>query len=271
VKNTLIDRFLKGTITRSELSLLRDEINRNEDGMLNALEEDWNQFDDKLHADWPTDKWEEIEAKISEKDTSAKTLSFYLHKWPMKVAASLLIVASVWFALKMPKHQIAEKNDSPAMITKVNDTNQPVEVMLKDGTKVTLTAHSNISYYENFNSKYRVVHLEGEAFFETDQSNKRPFVVISDNITSICRGEEFSISAYKESDEINVTLASGMIEIAQNDRLNSENNKVSVKSCQRYSFNKSNQQYLIGQISNCEYDEKVRSMKNKDSDRVVML
>jgi ferric-dicitrate binding protein FerR (iron transport regulator) len=116
-----------------------------------------------------------------------------------------------------------------------------------------------------------VVHLNGEAYFETHEGNIRPFIVISENITSICRSHEFSVSAFKDSEEINVVSSSGQIEIAQNDRLNSEYNKVAVESCQRYSFNKSSQQYLIGKVSDCEFDDKVRSMKDDASPEVIVM
>ncbi|MCK5102782.1 MAG: hypothetical protein KAR17_08200, partial [Cyclobacteriaceae bacterium] len=59
--------------------------------------------------------------------------------------------------------------------------------------------------------------------------------------------------------------------IAQNDKLNSEINKVDVKSCQRYSFNKTSKQYLIGKISDCEYEKKVQNIKNAASKTIVML
>ena len=87
---------------------------------------------------------------------------------------------------------------------------------------------------------------------------------------STTRGEEFSISAHQESDEINVTLASGQIEISRNDKLNSESNKVAVKSCQRYSFSKTKDEYLIGQISDCEYDEQSRSMRKAAGKNIVV-
>ena len=271
MKNSLIYRFQHSKLTREELKELHDEVNRNEQAVLKAIEEDWDHFVPEEKIIWSSKHWDQLKSKIVTLNTEDQSANVFRLHWWSKVAATLLIITSVWFAYKSYDHPVASTDDSPTMITKVNDSNQPSIVVLKDGTKVTLTAHSSLSYYDNFNSKYRVVHLEGEAFFETDQANTRPFVVVSDNITSICRGKEFSISAFKNSDEINVTLASGQIEIAQNDRLNSENNKVAVSSCQRYSFNKSNQQYLIGQITDCEYSDKVRSMKKAASEKLVML
>lgn len=271
MKSSLLYRFLHEKLEREELKNLRDEVNQNEQGTIGDIQKDWENFvfSDKVF--WPDKHWQQIETKINPGKSNFKEAKSSMLPWWTKVAATVLIAVGVWYGLNTSDSQSDASGDFPVMITKVNDADQPAIMLLKDGTKVTLSAHSKLSYYDNFNAKYRVVHLEGEAIFETDQGNSRPFVVVSDNITSICRGKEFSISAFKESDEINVTLASGQIEIAQNDRLNSESNKVAVKSCQRYSFNKSNHQYLIGQISECDYNDKVQSMKINAGNRVTML
>jgi len=271
LKKSLIYRFLKQQLSHEELQNLRDEVNENEDAVLQSIESDWDDFQMEEHAVWPNKNWNQLQKKIAPIVLDGQPAKVFRIHWLAKVAATLLVVVSAWFIFDSENKTDVSLDGEPTLITEVNNSDTPSIVILKDGTKVTLTAYSSLSYYNNFNHRYRVVHLDGEAFFETDGENTRPFVVVSENITSICRGEEFSISAYKESDEINVTLASGQIEISRNDKLNSENNKVAVKSCQRYSFNKTNDKYLIGQISDCEYDEKARSMRKAASKNIVML
>jgi len=271
VKNNQVHRFFNKKLSHEELKDLHERVNYEEELFLKSMEEDWSSFE--YHGELPSENWNKIESYLQTESSKPHTQKVFRLQWLTKVAATLLIIASVWFIFKSPNSIITtEDSKTPGMITHKNISDQPETVILKDGTSVMLTANSSISYYDNYNEKYRVVHLEGEAYFETDEENIRPFIVISDNITSICRGHEFSVSAYKESEEINVIASSGKIEIAQNDRLNSEYNKVAVESCQRYSFNKTNQKYLIGKVSDCEFDDKVRSMKkNASPDVVVML
>lgn len=259
------------TISRKELHDLHETVNQDQDAFLQAVEHDWDNFETDAKVEWPDKHWEQLKTKINPVNTEDQSSNVFRLHWWAKVAAALLVLVSVWFVFRSQPNSNISTDGEPVLMTEINDSNEPSIVILKDGTKVTLTAHSSLSYYNNFNRRYRVVHLDGEAYFETDDENERPFVVISENITSICRGKEFSISAFKESDEINVSLASGQIEISRNDKLNSENNKVAVKSCQRYSFNKTNNKYLIGKISDCEYNEKVRSMKKAASKNIVML
>lgn len=265
-----VHRFLNKELSREELIELHEKVSFNESDIIQSIEEDWYSYEN--NDTWPAKHWNDLEKQlIKEISHKEKSRVFRLH-WLVKVAASLLLLVSAWFAIQSSFNNKPDSSGSPAMITHTNDSNQPENVVLKDGTQVLLAANSTISYYENFNEKYRVVHLEGEAYFETNKENIRPFIVISDNITSICRGHEFSVSAFQDSEEINVVSSSGQIEIAQNDRLNSEYNKVAVESCQRYSFNKSKQQYFIGRVSDCEFEEKVKVMKtNSTSKAIVML
>ena len=271
MKKDQVHRFFNKKLSHEELKDLHEKVNYEEESFLKSMEDDWNSFE--YNGEWSSKHWEKINPFLQAKNSDPKAQKVFRLHWITRVAASLLIIVSAWFIFRSPSTIITiEDDDTPGMITHKNTSDQPETVILKDGTKVMLTANSSISYYDNFNEKYRVVHLDGEAYFETDEGNIRPFIVVSENITSICRGHEFSVSAYKESEEINVIASSGKIEIAQNDRLNSENNKVAVESCQRYSFNKTNQKYLIGKVSDCEFDDKVRSMKkNASPDVVVML
>jgi ferric-dicitrate binding protein FerR (iron transport regulator) len=269
VKPSEINQFLNKELRGDALKAFQTGIYREGDAFMQHLEQDWENF--KFTSELPDHVWNNLESQIKPlKTNTKKSKEFRLH-WFAKVAASLLIIASAWFALRSTDDAVIEQSSSPEMVTHVNNSGKPETVVLKDGTKVILGAFSTLSHYQNFNDRYRVVHLEGEAFFETNNQNQRPFIVISQNITAICRSNEFSVTAFKDSDEINVVSASGHIEVAQNDKLNSEYNKVAVESCQRYSFSKASQQYLIGRVSECEFDDKVRSMKIEASPQTVVM
>lgn len=269
MKNSQINRFLNRELPKEELKELQADLNQQEEAFIDFLENDWNSFNDSEEP--PAHVWNRLEEQIRPADRKRLRTKEFRPSWYIKVAASLAVIASVWFALRPANEPQTVDSDTPAMISHVNDHTTPETVILKDGTKVLLGPNSTLSYYESFNDRYRVVHLEGEAWFETNKVNERPFIVVSQNITSICRSHEFSVTAFKNSDEISVVSSSGNIEIAQNDRLNSEANKIAVQSCQKYSFNKASQQYLIGKIADCEYDGKVRSMKEQAGEEVIVM
>jgi ferric-dicitrate binding protein FerR (iron transport regulator) len=246
-------------------------VNRKDGDLIKDLEKDWQSFESP-QTEWPDTHWMALESAMDDMEKKQKRgKTIVLNPW-MRIAASLLLIASVWFAVKMFLNQSSiSTNETADMVIKTNNSDKARTVVLKDGTKVLLTGHSTLSYYKTFNEKYRVVLLDGEAYFKTDNKSQRPFIVISDKITSICRGNEFAVTAYQNSDEISIFSSSAQIEIAENDKLNSESNKVSVRNCQRYSFNKSSQQYLIGQVSDCDFNEKVRSMKKQRTEEIIVM
>ena len=255
MKRSLPNRYAKSRHDRDELRSLHKDVNNQKEDFLQQIEDDWNDFSPDELPIVPERTWEQINRQTADESEE----NVFRLQWWVRIAATILIIVGAWFIFKPEISETPQTDEGPGLITETNEGNQPIQVSLKDGTKVILAANSSLSYYENFNSRYRVVRLEGEADFVTDEENKRPFVVISGNLTSICRGKEFSISAREESEIIDITSASGQIEIARNDRLNSEANKVAVRSCQKYSFNKSNDQFLINQVSECEFDQKVES------------
>ncbi len=269
VKKSLFHRFLSKKLSHEELHELRHEVNHDPEVFLHLIEDDWLHFRPEGSPEWSDRHWKKLESMMDGR--KAKQTKVFRLSWASRVAAAILIVISAWFALSPSGEVATGGNGEPAIITHVNDTEHASTIVLKDGTKVILNPNSTLSYYENYNSRYRVVHLEGEAFFETNENIERPFIVISGNITSICRGDKFTVSAFKDSEEISVSLASGSIDIAQNDRLNSEYNKVSVGSCQIFSFNKVNHEYSIGEISDCDFNKKEQNIKKASRSNVVML
>jgi ferric-dicitrate binding protein FerR (iron transport regulator) len=267
VENKHIHRFLEGRPTPDEINALHKQLSEDPGSIIREMEQDWDM--DNSSADFDSEKhWKVLEnhlnASISPRQHSQV---FY---WMARIAASVLIMFGVWFAFKKSNSGY-QQDGFPALVTHANESSQPETVVLKDGTKVTLAAKSSLSFYNNFNEKYRVVHLEGEAYFETEEENIRPFIVVSENITSICRSHQFSVSAFEESDEISVVSSSGLIEVAQNDKLNSEYNKVAVERCQRYSFSKSSQKFLIDRIADCDIEGEVQKLKQNASAKVVVM
>ena len=82
----------------------------------------------------------------------------------MAVSVALLVVSGLfWFALTHPAQQ-------PLEIAYVTD--RATQVTLSDGTKVWLSAQSQLRYQQTFTGKTRDVALEGEAYFEVAHNSK---------------------------------------------------------------------------------------------------
>ncbi|MEY8686713.1 FecR family protein [Bacteroides sp. AN502(2024)] len=84
------------------------------------------------------------------------------------------------------------------------------KIVLNDGTEVWLNAHSRFSFPTWFSGDKREVTLEGEAYFKVMHEENRPFIIVTDKITTQVLGTELNVKAYKDS-EAHVTLVRGAV------------------------------------------------------------
>lgn len=83
----------------------------------------------------------------------------------------------------------------------------PEQLLLADGTEVTLNRNSELTYEEG-----RRCTLRGEAYFKVAKS-ETPFIIHTDHIDVTVLGTEFNISAYPEAEESTVTLYNGSVKL----------------------------------------------------------
>jgi len=95
---------------------------------------------------------------------------------------------------------------------------QKLNLTLADGTKVRLNSGSSLKYPEHFQGGQREVELSGEAFFEVATDTTRPFVIKSGELETTVLGTSFNINTYPGNDHIAVTVATGLVRVAAQDR-----------------------------------------------------
>ena len=92
-----------------------------------------------------------------------------------------------------------------------------VKIILPDGSKVALNTDTKIEIDENFNTgKERIVHLDGEAYFEIAKNSKRPFFVKTKAQVIRVVGTKFNVKAYAEQSKIITALYEGQIVVSDN-------------------------------------------------------
>lgn len=112
--------------------------------------------------------------------------------------------------------QLADFSKSPAGNKKTIFVQTPrgkdYQVILSDGTVVTMNADSKLIFPKHFKGNERVVQLAGEAYFKVKHDPSHPFIVRTANMTTRVLGTEFNLKAYPESDA-HVTLVKGSVEV----------------------------------------------------------
>ncbi len=113
-----------------------------------------------------------------------------------------------YIAQKNEAEGMNEKEESHTLSTRKGNE---FRVIFEDGTEVHLNYDTKLRYPANFDSKERVVYLEGEAYFKIAKDS-RPFYVVTQNGTVKQYGTEFNVNTFN-SGTTEVALVRGSISI----------------------------------------------------------
>ncbi|WP_307995404.1 FecR domain-containing protein [uncultured Bacteroides sp.] len=125
-----------------------------------------------------------------------------------KYAAVIALLVTSSFGI----YSLFETPDTQQMITANVRPGSKSEITLPDGTKVQLNGATTITYDVN-NSRQRLVHLSGEAFFDVAKNPDCPFRVIANDLQIEVLGTSFNVNTYKK-DIIETSLLTGRIKIS---------------------------------------------------------
>ena len=185
------------------------------------------------------------------KKQELKVIPFWKKAKYLKVAASLLLMGVLTFLLSdnwLTQKQIPVEANNREVV-KSNPYGQKSTIFLGDGSKVILNHGSTIRYNQPFEKESRLIELEGEAFFEVAKDPRKPFRVLSGNLTTEALGTSFNIRARPEDSDIRISLRSGKVKITSREEKSSPGEKDYVISTgQELSFNKDSGSYDISEF-----------------------
>ncbi|WP_188133946.1 FecR domain-containing protein [Chitinophaga sp. CF418] len=231
----LLVRYLFNEETGEERAFVENWLNTSEENQryFNRLKKVWQLTEIKKDLAYITDeanleeKWNSLEQSITEEDTSVK------HK-PVRMLVAIAIAASVLLVIGLgwkffinnkrdvPVAQHTEKKtDSLAFVVRheVNTTGREKRIQLADGSLIILANNSEIAYREPFTEK-RDITLIGKAYFKVAHDKRRPFTVISGDISTTAVGTEFTVTAFGSSKKVVVRLYEGKVVVKPVDKLN---------------------------------------------------
>jgi ferric-dicitrate binding protein FerR (iron transport regulator) len=151
-------------------------------------------------------------------------------KWVV-AAASLFIICGISFFTVKNSYQPSSEN----LLVEQTGIGKIKQIILPDGTKVWLNAKSELKYDKDFNKKIREVNLSGEAYFEVNRDEGRPFIINSHDIRTTVLGTSFNVSAYQTDADLKVSVISGKVSVQQNE------NQVLLTKDQQAVYNKAEQ------------------------------
>ena len=138
----------------------------------------------------------------------------------LAAAASLLILVAAGMSFANKKLPKPEPQEIAVTIIENASVNNEKTTVLPDGSTITLTGNSEITYNDDF-SNGRNVNLKGEGVFKivkvTDETGKPlPFTVSTNHLTVNVFGTTFRVSEITGSDKSYIALYDGKVGITAN-------------------------------------------------------
>lgn len=154
--------------------------------------------------------WAAIQQHISKNENEAIVPQKKIIKlvW-LKIVAAIAIIFSI--SLLYFNFQGHERNEETVYSEIYNPKGQKRLVTMPDGSNIYLNGDSKIKYAQNFNTKKRIVYLEGEAFFDVQHRKNQPFIVYTGKVSTTVLGTSFNINSYKSSKNLSITVQNGKV------------------------------------------------------------
>jgi len=198
----LLSKYLANEASEAERAQLEQWRNANNNNLkeYHAFVKLWNKSESaNQNPDIDLEfEWQRMEQTMASK--MGRSISFMRI---LQVAASIIVLVGLGFLLLHQTQTIATKS-AVAQVQIIN---------LPDGSKVTLNANSKLIYSKNFGKSDRKVTLKGEAFFEVTKNAEKPFVINAQGASIKVLGTKFNVKAYKDQDEVNVTVVEGVVQL----------------------------------------------------------
>ncbi len=106
--------------------------------------------------------------------------------------------------------------ENPSRIEQVASLDKQIleEVLLPDGSLVTLNGNSKLTYPSVFEGETREVTIMGEAFFDVASNQSKPFIIVAGQAKIKVVGTSFNVFAYPEEETVEVVVKTGKVEVS---------------------------------------------------------
>lgn len=137
-------------------------------------------------------------------------------------AAVMLFVSGVTLSYYYMEQHYIDKLEGCEFVQTTVPEGETRQVVLSDGTKVTVNASSLLIYPKKFMQDTRTVFLTGEADFTVAKDAKHPFIVKTQYLSVRALGTKFNVNAYPSDAKVLATLEEGKVRVSVNSKYGNE-------------------------------------------------
>ena len=230
----LIEKFLRNEASAGEIARLKELFTQTEaEAMLSGFyEEKWESASLGPEHEMAERVWAKLQEQIQIKPAPKR---IPLWRKGLRVAASILLpLCCVGLGYSLSGNKAKPGDEKMTVQVAVG---QKATMQLPDGTHIWLNSASSLTYDNSYNTKERVVYLQGEAYFEVHKDKMRPFIVKADDLSVEALGTSFNVKAYPDDNYVMATLMEGSI------RISSPFQSEELKPNEKLTFTKSDGQF----------------------------
>lgn len=163
------------------------------------------------------------------------------------VASVVVLALLVWGVYS---GQLLDRGAS-SMRTITTEVGQRAQIQLGDGTRVTLNAESELTLPPRFGEARRRVRLQGQAYFEVEPDEERPFLVYAGGSVTRVLGTKFDVGAYPSDEAVRVVVAEGTVAVRSEQE--GEETRVTLKERHMAYLSKSDQSVTRQEVDPAPY------------------
>ncbi len=212
IDHNLLMLYLSGEADKSHINQVKiwqDQSNENVQ-YLNKLEELWietGKLSPSPVAVDIDDAWNKLSDRIlsgneqvlkSDQNQKNKVVYYFT-----RFAAVIMLLFGAYFIF----NYLIEKDTQLTLASNDNVITQ----ILPDGSETSLNINSRLIYPKTFSENKREVKLEGEAFFNVEHNKEQAFIIHAGDANIKVVGTSFNVTAYPESEEIEVFVETGIV------------------------------------------------------------
>lgn len=193
----LILRQLQGTSSAAEDEKLATWLaaNSSNSGIMEEYRNVWTKSEDKQEENFQPDidaAWSKVAAKANIHDTPVRSIAPEVSSvstfmiW--KVAAAFILMVGLGYIGF--KKLIPQQQDLIEILAQA----ETQEIILPDGSEVTLNKNSSFKYPKEFSANERKVYLSGQAFFSVKKDSLKPFRIQGQQSMTEVLGTTFTLT-----------------------------------------------------------------------------
>lgn len=208
---SLLRRYLDNLYTTKDANQLLNDLHRpGYEDMVNELAtETWAESEaEQLFTDLEREQYKREAKQL------LKRIEHKKRTWLRRISISIAGVAAV-FCLVFGGVNLWNYMDKQRVSYLVASTSygERKQVLLPDGTQLTLNSCSRVRYPDRFVGDERRVELEGEAYFRVHRNEKQPFIVDTRRFDVCVLGTCFNVKSYSADEMVSVDVESGKVQV----------------------------------------------------------